>query len=268
LTLPFQETHASTPIRVLIVEDSPEVARVLVETLRSGGYSPVFQRVDTAEDYDEALGLHGWDVIFSDHSMGRFNSINALQIARDRGLRMPFIVISGAAEEDVSRSVMQAGANDFIRKDELERLVPVVARELGEVSGREERRRMQAAFRQSEERFRLFYDPSPIAYQTLDAEGCVIDVNPAWARLIGFPAEEVIGRWFGSFMTREGAESFRRDLRELMNSGTSRKEYVLVSHDARHLKVIACGQVGYCNHGRSDAKAWVWFEHMLLPVVE
>ena len=150
MTVPFQETPPRTPLRVLILEDSHEVATTLVETLRQGGYDPLFQRVDTAEDFSAELNLHPWDIIFSDHSIGHFNSIAALQMVRDRGLRMPFIVISGVVDEDVPRSILRAGASDFIPKGETKRLVSVVARELGAVKEREERRRMQEALRQSE----------------------------------------------------------------------------------------------------------------------
>jgi len=61
---------------------------------------------------------------------------------------------------------------------------------------------------ESEHSLRLFYENSPIAYQSLDAEGRFIAVNPSWLQLLGYTREEVIGRWFGDFLAPGQAERF------------------------------------------------------------
>ena len=57
-----------------------------------------------------------------------------------------------------------------------------------------------AELRASEAHFRLLYEQAPVAYQSLDAEGRIIEVNPCWQRLFGYDREEVIGRWIGDFL--------------------------------------------------------------------
>jgi diguanylate cyclase (GGDEF)-like protein/PAS domain S-box-containing protein len=54
--------------------------------------------------------------------------------------------------------------------------------------------------RASEEHFRLLYEQAPVAYQSLDAEGRIIEVNPCWQQLFGYGREEVTGRWVGDFL--------------------------------------------------------------------
>src|SRR5437899_11195146 len=95
-------TQQKTPLRVLIIEDSEFDARILVNTLRQGGYQTVFQRVDTAEALRGALADQPWDIILSDYNMPGFSAPEALQIAQASGLDLPFIIISGGIGEDVA----------------------------------------------------------------------------------------------------------------------------------------------------------------------
>ena len=86
---------------MLIIEDSEFDARILVNTLRQGGYQPTFQRVDTAEALRAALRDQLWDIILSDYNMPNFSAPEALRLVQESGLDLPFIIISGGIGEDV-----------------------------------------------------------------------------------------------------------------------------------------------------------------------
>jgi DNA-binding NtrC family response regulator len=124
------------PIRVLIAEDSEFDARILVNTLRQGGYEPKFKRVETAVDFRAALTDESWEVILSDYNMPEFTALDALKIAQESGLDLPFIIISGGIGEDIAVAAMKAGAHDYFMKGNLARLVPAVEREIREAFGR------------------------------------------------------------------------------------------------------------------------------------
>ncbi len=95
------------PLRVLIVEDSEQDAGLLLRELRRAGYSPVFERVETAREMVDALGREVWDVVLSDYVLPGFSGLAALKILRDRGLDLPFIVVSGQIGEDVAVEMMR-----------------------------------------------------------------------------------------------------------------------------------------------------------------
>lgn len=137
------------PLRVLIVEDSEDDAELILRELRSGDYEPRYLRVQTAKDMDEALSKRKWDIIISDYSMPNFNGLSALELLKRKELDLPFIIVSGAIGEDVAVAAMKAGAHDYIMKNNLSRLVPVIQRELREA---EERRKRKLA---EEERKRM-----------------------------------------------------------------------------------------------------------------
>src|SRR6266496_1587557 len=75
-------TQQKTPLRVLIIEDSEFDARILVNTLRQGGYQPSFQRVDTAEALRAALKAEQWDIILSDYNIPDVSAPAAFCLAR------------------------------------------------------------------------------------------------------------------------------------------------------------------------------------------
>src|SRR5262245_41263324 len=117
-------------LRVLIIEDSEEDTLLLVRRLERSGFAPVWKRVDTIQSLRAALTEETWYIAFSDHSMPQLGLREALSAVRERGLDFPFIVLSGAIKEEDAVAMLNAGAQDYILKDNLSRLIPVVEREL------------------------------------------------------------------------------------------------------------------------------------------
>jgi len=132
----------SKQLRVLIVEDSEDDTLLLLRELRKGGYEPVYERVETAESMKAALKKQKWDIIISDYVMPRFFGLAALNVLKESGLDLPFIIVSGNIGEDIAVGAMRAGAHDYIIKGNLKRLIPAVERELREAEVRYERKKI------------------------------------------------------------------------------------------------------------------------------
>ncbi len=113
-------------LRVLIIEDSENDTMLLLRMLRKGGFEPFHQRVQTEESMRTALWEEEWDLILSDHDMPCFSAPEALKVYRESGLRIPFIIVSGAIGESVVKAAMKAGAHGFVKKKELANLIPAV----------------------------------------------------------------------------------------------------------------------------------------------
>ena len=133
----------TTPLRILIVEDSEADAELLLRELRRGGYAPECERVETPEGLDAALTRQSWDLIVSDYAMPRFNGLQALKLTQEKGLDIPFIIVSGSIGEDVAVAAMKAGAHDYLMKGNTARLLPAIERELREARMRQERRQAE-----------------------------------------------------------------------------------------------------------------------------
>jgi signal transduction histidine kinase len=125
----------------LVVEDSLHDVELLLLTLRKGGYEPEHQRVDTADAMARALQEEEWDIVVSDYSMPGFNGLEALRLLRETREDLPFFVLSGTIGEETAVEVMRAGAQDYLMKGNLSRLLPAIGRELGEARRRKLLRR-------------------------------------------------------------------------------------------------------------------------------
>jgi signal transduction histidine kinase len=134
---------SSKGLRVLLVEDNPDDAELVILELCRAGYQPAFRRVQTAEEMTAALTTQTWDVIVSDHSLPNFSAPEAFAIVRGLNIDIPFIIVSGTVGEEVAVQAMRTGVHDFLLKGHLKRLVAAIEREIREAEMRGERRRIQ-----------------------------------------------------------------------------------------------------------------------------
>jgi diguanylate cyclase (GGDEF)-like protein len=134
-------------LAALIVEDSEDDAMLLARHLTSGGYRVNWRRVETRDALKTALNEQEWDIVFGDYTMPHFNGTDALDMIRRHGLDIPFIFVSGTIGEDTAVQAMKAGAQDYIIKGSLKRLLPAVERELREAESRRDRRRTEEDLR-------------------------------------------------------------------------------------------------------------------------
>src|SRR5690242_419397 len=124
-----------TPLRLLLIDDSADDAALVVRELSRAGYAVASQRVDTPEALVAALSQR-WDLAIADYSMPRFNGVAALALLREHDADLPLIFLSGTIAEEEVVIAMRTGAQDYVRKGDLARLVPTVERQLREAAGR------------------------------------------------------------------------------------------------------------------------------------
>ncbi len=144
----------SVPISVIILEDRSSDAELMAHELQRAGFDLTWERIDTEAGFLERLESHP-DVILADYSLPGFTAMAMLRLLQDRGLDIPFIVVTGSLSEEESVECLKRGAADYLLKDRLQRLGPAVTRALHEKAMREEQRRAERALQESERRFRL-----------------------------------------------------------------------------------------------------------------
>ncbi|HEX3343675.1 MAG TPA: response regulator, partial [Polyangiaceae bacterium] len=188
------------PLRVLLVEDSPSDAKLVARALAPEGHPIEVERVETADSMRAALERQSWDVVISDWSMPKFSALAALEVLRQSGLDLPFIIVSGTVGEEHAVAAMRAGAHDYVLKDKLARLAPAVERELREHELRVAHRLAESARLEAEQRMRRIIDSSMVGAWFFDAEGNTTFMNGRMARMLGLTAEEAPHARVADFM--------------------------------------------------------------------
>ena len=143
----------STPLRVLILEDRPDDARLMLHELRQAGFAPAWVRVEDEAGFLARLDPPP-DLICADYCLPQFDALRALRRVQERGVDVPFIIVSGSIGEDQAVAAMRQGAADYLLKDRLARLGPAAQHALEQKRLRDEKRRVEQALRASEQSLR------------------------------------------------------------------------------------------------------------------
>jgi|GEM_PF-149360 len=174
---PSSATIKQKALRVLLIEDSEDDALLIIRELKKGGYNPEYRRVETAAAMKKAIKDDQWDIILCDYSLPKFNAPQAIRLLRELNTDIPVIIVSGAIGEETAADCMILGARDFIRKSNLSRLCPAVARELQEARTRCTQKLAQKALRESENFLASVFESIQDGISILDTKLNIIGVN-------------------------------------------------------------------------------------------
>ncbi len=140
----------ANPLRVLILEDRPEDAELLVHRLERAQISTECVYAATEAEFVEVLGNRPVDLVLADYSLPQYNALEALKELQRRDLDIPFIVVTGSLGEEKAVECMRAGATDYLLKDRLARLGPAVTRAMESKAARDHETNLQDQLRQSQ----------------------------------------------------------------------------------------------------------------------
>jgi PAS domain S-box-containing protein len=181
------------PLRVLILEDRITDTEIMLHELQQAGFRPKATRVETEADYGDQLSPE-LDVILADYTLPQFDALSALELLQQRGLDIPFLVVSGSISEEVAVTCMRQGASDYLLKDRLTRLGPAVRAALAQKQLRQDKRRTEAALHDSEHLFRLLAENASDLISRHTPRGICLYASPACRTLLGYDAEELLWR--------------------------------------------------------------------------
>jgi two-component sensor histidine kinase len=132
-------------LRILLLEDSALDAELVTEALSSAGLSVFLERVVLEEEFSRALRDGSWDLVLADYLLPGFNGLDALALVRQNHPELPFVFVSGALGEEIAVEALKRGATDYVLKDRLDRLPPMMLRALAEARERAEKHQAQEA---------------------------------------------------------------------------------------------------------------------------
>jgi two-component system, cell cycle sensor histidine kinase and response regulator CckA len=178
--------------RILILEDSPAVAEVVVHELRRAGVDGLPERVDSEAAFLAALDPAP-DLIVAAYQPPGYGAVEALRALASRDVDVPVIVVSDTSGEEAAVRCMREGATDYLLKERLGWLGQAASNAIAHARMRAEQRRMAEALRASEERYRLLFDESPYLMWVVEAGTLrFLEVNRKAVARYGYSRDEFL----------------------------------------------------------------------------
>jgi PAS domain S-box-containing protein len=211
---------AKRSLRVVIVEDSATDAELVMRELRKDGDHIELEHVDSSSSLLAALERGPCDVVISDYHLPGFSGPDALQLVRSRNADVPFILVSGTIGEEIAVQMLKAGADDYLLKGNLTRLLPSVNARLQEAEERRARRRSEQELRASESLKGAILESSLDCIVTMDHEGRIVEFNPAAERTFGYTRDQALGKLMADLIIPpRSRDAHRRGLAHYLATG-------------------------------------------------
>ncbi|MBI3921707.1 MAG: response regulator, partial [Armatimonadetes bacterium] len=182
------------PLCILFVEDVPADAELAERMLRQDGLVFTSTLVDTEEAFLRALEEFRPDLIISDYSMPSFDGMSALKLTLEHDAALPFLLLTGAINEETAVTCMKAGATDYVVKEHIKRLPFAVKEALERKKARLAQAEAEKHILRAKEEWERTFDTMPDLIYVLDAKHTILRVNRAMADKLGISPDEAVGK--------------------------------------------------------------------------
>lgn len=235
------------------MDDDPSFTRLVKQTLQAAFPGIEFSEVQDAEGLEKKIRSGSTDIIICGLRSDSLKYPDLTGRILNASGSIPVILFSDVDDVSVAMAALKLGVCDYIVRSEAG--LSLLADAVSELTaaGLHEGGQSYAQSRNSMRRqFRHIFDRAPLGYQSLDAAGCIVDVNPAWTQTLGYTREEAVGKWFGNFLATEYVDAFRRRFPVFLENGQVHSEFEMIHKDGSRKSIAFDGRVGYYSDGSFD----------------
>jgi len=222
-------------LNLLILENCHDDTELMISHLEQEGFNIKWKRVETEDTFRKALS-ESPDLILTDYNLPSYNGLEAIRLQQKVAPEIPLIMVSGSTGEDIAVECMRSGAVDYVLKDRISRLGPVVKRVLKETEDHEKRRMTEAQraaalveLHNSEEQYRSLVESSQAPIYLIDRNLNYLNVNEKLLSRYGKTRGEVIGQNYKQFHSLKRTKEFSTRIEKVFESGKS-LSYEHISH--------------------------------------
>lgn len=185
----------NTDLAILAIEDSPADFRLIEREIRRGGLNAQCRRIDTREAVRQALEAGGWDIILSDYNVPGLQFESTLEMIQERRPDVPVLLVSGSIGEETAIALFKLGVWDFVLKDNLTRLAPIIEHSLREAADRRARLAAEQALVESEQRLQLALSATSDGLWDWDIQTDLAYLSPRYYEMSGYQAGDIVPNW-------------------------------------------------------------------------
>ena len=212
-------------IMILLLEDNPADADLCIRKLKSSGLRVRVDLARTSGEFMAHVRSQPYDVILTDYRLPDWNGLDALNWLRASGHQTPFILVTGTLGDELAIECIKAGVNDYVLKENLERLPVAVRRALEEQKLRQARDQAEKELRESETKYRLLFDANPHPMWVFESATLrFLTVNHAAIHHYGYSLEEFLSMTVKDIWPVEDLDRFLRSVDPQVDTGESYSE--------------------------------------------
>ena len=194
---------------VLMLEDNPADARLNLYKLEETGFDIACDVARTSDEFKHQIQASSYGLILGDYRVPDWTGLDAIRWLRGSGINLPFVLVTGTLGDELAIECIKAGADDYVLKDNLDRLPIVVKRVLAEHTMRLERDRAATELREAEEQYRLLFQASPHPMWVFDNNTLrFLAVNNAAVRHYGYSLRDFFSMSVAEIRPPEDVERF------------------------------------------------------------
>jgi len=176
----------TTPLQLLLLEDDPADAELILHFLRKSGLQATAVTASDEMQYHLAIRTRVFDAVLADNSLPQFSSVEALALLQQTGRDTAFILVTGTVSEEFAVDVMHKGADDYILKSNLARLPAAIKQAIERRRAKKEKREAEVALIQSERRYRTLFQRNLAGIYQSAIDGRITEANNAYCRMLGY----------------------------------------------------------------------------------
>lgn len=219
------------PVRLLILEESQNRAEELIVLLRNAGRATRAHQIESPENLADMLKNQTWDLLVGSAEAKGVKMIDALNLIRELEKDIPVVMVAADRDPEAITDGLRWGVKDVALKDDDERLVLIISRELENLDNRRQRRRLEVEIRDVDRRNQLLLASSTAAIAYVH-EGMHIYTNSTYADLFGYEdPDDFAGIPIIDLISTSDQESFKSFLKSFNENETVTGEFSCVSSD-------------------------------------
>ena len=230
-------------IRVLLLEDDPADAHLCLHRLKASDFSATVDVARNPEQFKDFVAREAYDIVLADYRLPDWTGLEAFMWLRASGYNMPFILVTGTLGDDLAVECIKQGVNDYVLKDNLERLPTALARALDEHAVRLDRDRVERELRQTIEQYRSIVEGAPYGIARTEKSGRALMVNPALVAMLGYQsADELLKINAADIYVNPAERTQLFHQLETQPSARTRSEVKLLRKDGKQIIVQVTGR--------------------------